>query len=255
MLALNFFATFLAAASLVAGAITAPICVDLNVKVLIIDLGSTCICATANGLTPQSILNLQAGASKNSGLLGLIGQTVNSLVTLAQPIALGLLGSKTTSCKYPANSVPNDCSGTCGFTCATGYQRCSGQCVANGQTCISPGARRRNLNARSRNPCPGSMTACPVSTLSGASGFECIDTKANIESCGGCTSPFPGAQTGLDCTSIPHAGSVECQESKCVVLDCERGYALNHNATACVPKQSISLGRLITEGAPLVFSK
>ncbi|CED84065.1 hypothetical protein [Phaffia rhodozyma] len=243
----------LAATSHLAMAVTAPATISLNninVVLTTFNLGSLCVCATPTGLTASSTALLNTASVKTGVSTALLGP-LEAAVDAAAIAALNLLPA---TCTYPTNSIPNDCSGACGFACATGFQRCSGHCVANGQTCISPGARRRNLNARSRNACPGTMTACPIKTLSGSAGFECIDTKANLESCGGCVSPFPGDATGQDCTTIANAYNVECENAKCVIKECARGFVINSEGSACVPRQAVSLGRLIFEGAPLVFS-
>jgi hypothetical protein len=56
------------------------------------------------------------------------------------------------------------------------------------------------------------MTACPVVGTYGAfSDYECIDTKYDLQSCGGCSST--GA--GQDCTAIRGAWNVGCDASKC----------------------------------------
>lgn len=110
------------------------------------------------------------------------------------------------------------------------------------------------------------MTACPVSDFLAhgqvVAGFECIDTRTNLESCafplarraslqprperlradetlllplsgGGCISPFPGNAAGQDCTAIPKAYSVGCHAGRCVVDSCAQGFAPSADATSC----------------------
>ncbi|GAA5938980.1 uncharacterized protein JCM15063_004383 [Sporobolomyces koalae] len=68
--------------------------------------------------------------------------------------------------------------------------------------------------------CPLDEQACPLSS----GGFECVDTKTQLTSCGGCVSQ-DGEGSGTNCLAIPGALGVECQEGKCVVASCFRGWS------------------------------
>ncbi|BGP45331.1 hypothetical protein JCM10450v2_001149 [Rhodotorula kratochvilovae] len=67
----------------------------------------------------------------------------------------------------------------------------------------------------SRLLCPVGETACPI--------YECLDTRVELESCGGCSSK--GA--GEDCTSIKGAQGVTCESGACHVYTCQPGWALD----------------------------
>lgn len=62
------------------------------------------------------------------------------------------------------------------------------------------------------------------------SGYECVDTQSNIESCGGC----PGEGNGQDCTAIEGVADVACVNSVCLVTSCRRGWKVV-NGTECEP--------------------
>jgi hypothetical protein len=99
---------------------------------------------------------------------------------------------------------------------------------------------RRSVQARSRFACRLPLTACPVShflardgsSVAGA-GFECLDTRANIESCGGCVTPFRGNKAGQDCTAIANADGVTCAAGTCIVESCVAGFKPSADASAC----------------------
>ena len=72
--------------------------------------------------------------------------------------------------------------------------------------------RRSELHSRNIALCPNNMEACPISGLMGPSGdYECLDTTAELESCGGCAS----TGDGQDCTAIEGAWNVACNQGSC----------------------------------------
>ncbi|WOO76768.1 uncharacterized protein LOC62_01G000386 [Vanrija pseudolonga] len=105
--------------------------------------------------------------------------------------------------------------------------------------------RRRNLlaaqeAARTRTLCPPFQTACTIPDSE--HNYECVDTRYELESCGGCVTPIFGAQTGIaparigtDCTSLPGVafGGVSCIQGRCHIGRCEPGYQLLRGS--CVP--------------------
>ena len=75
-------------------------------------------------------------------------------------------------------------------------------------TIAASGKLRR---VRRDGPCDDpKLTRCPIPGLEGTS--ECVDTKENVESCGGCV----GAG-GVDCTTIQGVSGVECNAGVCVI--------------------------------------
>nr|XP_031858826.1 uncharacterized protein CI109_005780 [Kwoniella shandongensis]KAA5525898.1 hypothetical protein CI109_005780 [Kwoniella shandongensis] len=89
--------------------------------------------------------------------------------------------------------------------------------------------------------CPGGMTACNIIGGEGLS-FECLDTTAELESCGGCSNGVFNADHetvssfGVDCTTLPGVsmGGVTCSAGECVAYSCQSGYKLKGNS--CVAK-------------------
>jgi hypothetical protein len=76
--------------------------------------------------------------------------------------------------------------------------------------------------------CPKGREACPIPGLFGGE-YECLNTKVELESCGGCAS----TGKGQDCTQIPNAWNVGCSEGSCKVYSCLKGYGVNAEGTAC----------------------
>ncbi|EJD47758.1 hypothetical protein AURDEDRAFT_113366 [Auricularia subglabra TFB-10046 SS5] len=91
----------------------------------------------------------------------------------------------------------------------------------------SPLKKKRTVDT---SECPKGLQACPIPGLFGGE-YECLDTKVELESCGGCVAKGEGQ----NCAAIPHAWNVGCDHGSCVVYSCERGFGLSGNATACVP--------------------
>jgi len=89
---------------------------------------------------------------------------------------------------------------------------------------------KKQRRARSTTLCPSGLTACPVGSLSGGD-YECLDTTAELESCGGCTSK----SEGQDCTAIKGAWNVGCDAGKCKIYTCSAGFKLSPNGKSCVP--------------------
>ncbi len=57
------------------------------------------------------------------------------------------------------------------------------------------------------------MEACPLKGLTATSNdYECLDTDAELESCGGCAS----IGAGQDCTAIEGVWNVACTTGSCV---------------------------------------
>ncbi|GAA5898559.1 hypothetical protein JCM8208_004697 [Rhodotorula glutinis] len=73
----------------------------------------------------------------------------------------------------------------------------------------------------SRLLCPVGEQACPIFPRMGT--YECLDTRSELESCGGCTSKGHGE----DCTAIRGAQGVTCESGACHVYTCQVGWALD----------------------------
>lgn len=87
-----------------------------------------------------------------------------------------------------------------------------GSCCHNNPQLSSKPRHRRHGKARNVTLCPTGLEACPIPSFGGITGdYECLDTNAELESCGGCAST--GA--GQDCTTIIGAWNVGCVNSRC----------------------------------------
>lgn len=242
------------------GPIVAGLIAALPLGDLELDLGSLCLCAVAGVLTPQSVLRLSTAVNTNasSGLLGIVGRLGTTVLQIVQPLALGILNPSAGApvCTYPSNSTPvapadQECGSTCPFTCNANFELCNGQCIAEGSPCATAGgSRKRSVKDRSRFACRQPFTACPVSHFlsrdevasSYGGGFECVDTTADLESCGGCTTPFKGNALGVDCTALPFVNSVTCLSGRCIVESCAPGFVPSSDGHKCVEKSQVRYG-------------
>lgn len=106
--------------------------------------------------------------------------------------------------------------------------------------------------ARSHRSCEWGLTKCGLQSHPAASGrywgsgatkagsyepYECIDTKMNLESCGGCVVPYTFGLSsteladvkaklnrGVDCTTLEGVSDVDCLQGRCVVHKCAKEY-------------------------------
>ncbi|KAL1413081.1 hypothetical protein Q8F55_000830 [Vanrija albida] len=120
--------------------------------------------------------------------------------------------------------------------------------VYQSSTASAASRRRRDLlaaQAKARNPtlCPPFHSAC---TIPGSENvYECVDTRYELESCGGCVTPTFGdhtgvARIGIDCTSLPGAafGGVSCIQGRCHIGRCDAGYVLTQGE--CIPALNLN---------------
>ncbi|KAJ7357379.1 protein priA [Mycena albidolilacea] len=89
---------------------------------------------------------------------------------------------------------------------------------------------KRHAHKRSAPLCPTGLDACPIPGLS-ANDYECIDTAAELESCGGCLS----LGQGQDCTAITGAWNVGCEQGRCAVYTCTFGFKRAPDGQSCIP--------------------
>ncbi|WWC65101.1 uncharacterized protein I303_107715 [Kwoniella dejecticola CBS 10117] len=95
--------------------------------------------------------------------------------------------------------------------------------------------RRRLAESTKHQYCPSGLTGCVVGRDPEA--FECVDTQADLESCGGCMNGLYGptirnsTSSGVDCSALPNValGGVTCSRGQCEISACRYGYALVDN--------------------------
>ncbi|KAH9845996.1 hypothetical protein C2E23DRAFT_872605 [Lenzites betulinus] len=124
-------------------------------------------------------------------------------------------------------------------------------CSMSGNTCPAtggsfPSGSKRHL-ARRRECAPG-QKSCPVYGGGGADnvrGYECVDVRSDLESCGGCVGPEDSLlgerapDGGRDCSAIPNVDSVRCRSGACVIGRCAQGYSLSPDGSRCVHSLSV----------------
>jgi hypothetical protein len=88
---------------------------------------------------------------------------------------------------------------------------------------------KRSLKSRSPSLCPTGLDACPIASLTSGD-YECLDTSAELESCGGCAS----IGKGQDCTTIRGAWNVGCEQGRCAVYTCSAGFSRSHDGKSCI---------------------
>ena len=159
--------------------------------------------------------------------------------------SFGQTAYRTTCCESGKVEV-----GTTGICCSKGSRVISGQCVPPGQRAptkrdtangiklaeIAMSAAEYGLNANQRGDlCPFGYAACPTEAGSqnldaATDAYECLDTRNELMSCGGCAT----LGTGTDCTGIPGALSMGCEEGRCQVYKCGRGWKVSEEGSTCV---------------------
>ncbi|KAH9475155.1 Protein priA [Psilocybe cubensis] len=164
------------------------------------------------------------------------------------------------TCNYPEHSQPSCQFGNpCGFTCTDGFTLnilsyppncvcpkpftvCNGQCGLF-KGCPSSYGKRSLSESSGKLLCPVGLAACQIIGR-GTESWECVDTKQDLESCGGCMiqSSRPGfyKEEGVDCTAINGVSDVSCIEGKCRVRRCMPGYLVNEAGDNCVEDHGYS---------------
>ncbi|WVW79563.1 hypothetical protein I302_101532 [Kwoniella bestiolae CBS 10118] len=96
--------------------------------------------------------------------------------------------------------------------------------------------RLMQLKRESQTLCPQGSKAC---TVPGSASYECIDTRSELESCGGCLhgeyQATSNVTLGTDCSTLPGValGAITCSDSQCEAFACKTGYELVSGL--CVP--------------------
>ncbi|KAJ9124027.1 hypothetical protein QFC22_000820 [Naganishia vaughanmartiniae] len=202
------------------------------------------VLATLIYLTTGGVIDAAIGATETRVRTPAVLNVSRTLANASNALSsLSQLNNIPPTCTYPANSDPA-CStypgaiqqtGTsCYFTCDATFKNCGQFCIPLLQNCISGIPSRRDLKTTtaSSNLCPSGLTACYLNNFAslakGNSVFwECMDTQADIEACGGCQSPVTDQHTGEDCTLMVGVDSVACIDGACEALSCARGYKLD----------------------------
>ncbi|THH13016.1 hypothetical protein EUX98_g9767, partial [Antrodiella citrinella] len=189
----------------------------------LVNRASTDICA--NLANAPLTVSIGAIGSVTIGLIKISNFEATNIVALAaveiageaatttslQALINGAAGHQT--CAYPDQLGSQVCSASnvCGFTCKNGFTPtpasrptdctcpapnivCNGQCLS-AAACPSALPIKRDLEHK-RNVCAAGHTACGVY---GTHAWECVDTKSDLESCGGCAIPLTfGSLKGID---------------------------------------------------------
>ncbi|GAA5821272.1 hypothetical protein JCM11251_004545 [Rhodosporidiobolus azoricus] len=159
-------------------------------------------------------------------------------------------GAVGNACQFSPTGATGACqNGKCVVTsCPLRYTLVNGVCVLS----ASQAARaKKSKIVEPRTLCPAHETACPIAgsasfaeasahhftateqfsgIMAGSGGFECIDTKSQLDSCGGCAS----TGEGRDCTSIRGVKGVGCEAGSCIVFSCQAGWKPSLDGTKCV---------------------
>jgi len=138
--------------------------------------------------------------------------------------------------------TPTSCT-SCAFTCPlTTQKQCGSTCVASTTACTSAVPVKRDVDTKK---CQTGWDVCETGLVGfgGKSvGWECVNTQADLESCGGCARPTEGGRVGVDCTAIVGANGVACVDGSCQVASCLRGFKLFNNE--CKPLSQAASSRV-----------
>ncbi|PPQ88367.1 LOW QUALITY PROTEIN: hypothetical protein CVT25_002113 [Psilocybe cyanescens] len=137
----------------------------------------------------------------------------------------------------PYGSYPPDC------VCSKPYTVCNGKCGLY-KACPSSYGKRALSESSGKLLCPIGLSACQIIGR-GTESWECVDTKQDLESCGGCMiqSSYPGfsKEEGVDCTAINGISDVSCVDSRCLVRRCMPGYSVNKAGDYCIENHGYPL--------------
>ncbi|KAF9078552.1 hypothetical protein BDP27DRAFT_1309749 [Rhodocollybia butyracea] len=186
-------------------------------------------------------------------------------------------------CTFPSYSVPS-CSSdnVCDFSCSSGYSKTTDQngvalCTCEGTksvcsngdcqySCPSPNPQQASKRDRLfwgkeiQHTCKPGWTACGI--VGGrARDWECIDTRSELESCGGCPVYFSPSHSGhqdlgVDCTSLPGVSDVSCSNSVCSVEKCLPGFKVSSSGQQCERDENDTWGSFGTvfQAVEVLFS-
>lgn len=235
---------------------TTDVCanVDAGLKVnllgIVVTVGVVDVCLCISGI--PDFLKVDAVAKTAVGIAGVAAVT-------AQLEAMINSAADHKTCSYPDNCTPVCSSGSpCGFNCKNGFvpypsdhptecicpapkKVCNGVC-GSFPSCPSAGPKKRDSIDRSGS-CGAGLTACGVYGWQGvgSEAWECIDTKRDLESCGGCMVPFGrNIASGVDCTAIPGVMDVTCNSGSCVVHRCQPGYIVSLDNSYCLDGEKLA---------------
>lgn len=209
----------------------------------------TCLSQVSSIVKSNSALSYAASVFGNSKVNDFISNQVKN-------------GGK--NCVYPDHATPK-CTpqNPCDFDCGDGYTPAGGKCVCkhpytecDGKCgyfyyCPSKSAQKRDADEWKRKAhCDSGYTACGVywSSRLTSDAYECVDTKNDLESCGGCSIPLHrGSPLGTDCTSLPGVADVSCMKGSCYVHKCMPGYQLAVDNSMCMDDETINKFTAIAE--------
>ncbi|KAG8898502.1 hypothetical protein FRC00_002725, partial [Tulasnella sp. 408] len=150
---------------------------------------------------------------------------------------------------FPQSDQNNDCTDTQG-TRPDPVTTCD---MVATNVCPNPtgtGPTGTAITRKKRMHCTRGLESCPH--YSGRGGFECVDTRNDPESCGGCVS-LDGKGSGTDCTAIDGVSVARCAKGSCVIGQypgispsltrtyrlapvadaCRKGYAKSLDGSSC----------------------
>ncbi|GAA5877413.1 hypothetical protein JCM1840_006093 [Sporobolomyces johnsonii] len=117
-------------------------------------------------------------------------------------------------------------------------------------------ASKKKKNKIVPSLCPVGELACPIlgsttytdavkhhfatkgevsGVMAGAGGYECINAKEALDSCGGCAS----TGEGQDCTKLRGAAGVGCEDGVCRVFSCQSGWKPALSGSKCIRAKSL----------------
>jgi len=227
------------------------ICASINTELVVPDLLGI---LTAVGVINTCLCESAVSLFIETNVVAILAVTIaGEAVTVNILNQLIVSASANQHCSYPDHSVPQCVNGNpCGFQCSDGFTSdatmttcvcespnivCNGQC-APFPACPSSTPSKRQLR-RGDERCSKGRTACGAYRGS-LRQWDCVDTKSDLENCGGCAVPIhPLTPIGTDCSALPGIFDVSCVKGTCIISRCEMGYNLSWDRSSCIPSTMI----------------
>ncbi|KAI5449395.1 hypothetical protein NCC49_004737 [Naganishia albida] len=174
----------------------------------------------ADGLCASSTLSTLGGVCDDSY------DCISNIVQCAS----GVCGGSGAVCQAMDGTAEGESSVCASLWCRAGF--CSGSLDPSPKPKVGAKRQVAPLAQVRQQLCPAAFTPCPVQPK----GYECINIKSDIETCGACPGAlgYDGKPLAVDCTSLPNTDMVSCEDGECSIGSCLDGFTYQPENNTCV---------------------